>query len=137
MDAPPVSDAGCARNRTSLRLAAMDAPPVGMRVGTSISALQKLHKMLLVPQKPLFPGPGHDARFARLRQDGAPNNGALVTTSSFGPHLRWQSHLCKGRHRSLYIPKVLEMYFLPVMNLDSVLSRRSERSLERWALRAV
>ena len=52
----------------------MDAPPVGMRVGTSILVLQQLHKMLLVPQKPVFPGPGHDARFARLRQDGATNN---------------------------------------------------------------
>ena len=51
----------------------MAAPPVGMRGGTSILALQKLHKMLLAPQKPVFPGPGHDARFARLRQDGAPN----------------------------------------------------------------
>ena len=68
---------GCAGNRTLLRLAAMNAPPVGMRVGTSISALRKLHKMLLVPQKPLFPGPGHDARFARLRQDGAPNKGPI------------------------------------------------------------
>ena len=35
----------------------MDAAPIGMRVGTSILALQQLHKMLLVPQKPVFPGP--------------------------------------------------------------------------------
>ena len=51
----------------------MDAPPVGMRVGTSILALQKLHKMLLVPHKPVFPSPGDDARFARLGADGASN----------------------------------------------------------------
>ena len=74
----------CSTNQTLLRLAAMDAPPVGMHVGTSILALRKLHKMLLVPQKPVFPDPGNDSRFARLPADGAPNK--LACTHKHTPY---------------------------------------------------